>query len=73
MQTTLASDADVLKQIEAFCAQHEIKPTTFGRMALGDGNLVTNLRADRSLTLKTAARVVEFMATYRPTETQAAA
>lgn len=68
MTTTLASDADILARIEAFCAEHKISPTSFGRMSIGDGNLVPNLKANRSLTLKTANRVVEFMADYRPPE-----
>lgn len=68
MVETLASDADVLAQIKRFCKQHDIPPTTFGRMAIGDGNLVTNLEANRSLTLKTAGRVIAFMRDYRPTE-----
>lgn len=72
MVTTLASDADVLAQIDRFCTAHNLKPTTFGRMAIGDGNLVANLKADRSLTLKTARRVMAFMAEYRPTESAAA-
>ncbi|MET3826534.1 hypothetical protein ABIC16_002227 [Sphingomonas sp. PvP055] len=66
MLTTLASDADVLAKIEAFCEANGLKPTTFGRLALGDGNLVSNLKAERSLTLKTAARVLDFIATYQP-------
>lgn len=66
MDTTLASDADVLNAIERFCEEHEVSPTTFGRMAIGDGSLVTNLRANRSLTLKTANRILKFMAAYRP-------
>lgn len=66
MDTTLASDADILARIEKFCGEHEIPTTTFGRMAIGDGNLVPNLRANRSLTLKTARRVMDFMADYNP-------
>lgn len=68
MQTTLASDADILKRIEAFCSAQEMSLTGFGRASIGDGNLVSNLKADRSLTLKTAARVVRFMETYRPAD-----
>jgi hypothetical protein len=66
METTLASDADVLNAIERFCAEHEVSPTTFGRLSIGDGSLVTNLRANRSLTLKTANRILNFMASYGP-------
>jgi len=62
MATTLASDADILNKIEAFCAKHDMAPTAFGRAALSDGNLVTNLRDGRSLTLKSAGRILAFMA-----------
>lgn len=67
MLKTLASDAEVLAKIEAFCADHSLKPSTFGRLAIGDGSLVKNLKTGRSLTLKTANSVVDFMASYRPT------
>lgn len=66
MATALTTDADVLARIETFCERHDMKPTTFGRLSIGDGNLVANLKAERSLTLKTAGRVLSFIATYRP-------
>ena len=65
MRKNLTSDAELLTQIERFCATHGIRPTTFGRQAIGDGNLISSMRqGKRSLTLKTAARVIEFMAGY---------
>jgi hypothetical protein len=64
MVTTLASDADILAQIDRFCSKQGLKPSTFGRLAIGDANLIANLKADRSLTLKTARRIVDFMASY---------
>ncbi|WP_082451797.1 hypothetical protein [Sphingomonas sp. Leaf30] len=67
MVTTLASDADILAQIDRFCSKHALKPSTFGRLSIGDANLITNLKADRSLTLKTARRIVDFMASYPTT------
>jgi hypothetical protein len=73
MDIGLASDADGLKRIEAFCEQHSMGVTTFGRSAIGDANLVANLRAGRSLTLKTANAVVTFMAEHAPDRPQDAA
>lgn len=75
MVTTLASDADILAQIDRFCGRHGLKPSTFGRLSIGDANLIANLKADRSLTLKTARRIVDFMASYpaAPAEQKAAA
>lgn len=64
MEPTLASDADILKQIEAFCEAQSMGVTTFGRAAIGDPNLVSNLRSGRSLTLKTAKAVLDFMVAH---------
>lgn len=65
MFTPLASDADILTRIEQFCREKEMSTTTFGRRAIGDGNLVSDLRVGkRSLTLKTANRIISFMAEY---------
>jgi len=73
METTLASDADILDRIDAFCAKNEMPPSTFGRLALGDPNLIPNLRNGRSLTLKSARRILSFMASHRPQEAARAA
>jgi len=65
----IPTDADVLTSISRFCDSHGIKPSAFGRLAVGDGNLVGDLRAGkRSITLKTAARLADFMTNYRPSE-----
>ncbi|TZG25609.1 hypothetical protein [Sphingomonas montanisoli] len=64
MSTSIPTDAQLLASIEAFCAKHSIKPSTFGRLAVGDSGLVINLRAGRSPTLKLAGRVQAFMAGY---------
>jgi hypothetical protein len=66
MATTLASDADMLERIEVFCRDTGMPLSTFGRMAIGDGSLVANLRSGRSLTLKSAQRLLDFMTTYAP-------
>lgn len=66
MDTTLASDADILIGIERFIAEHDLPPATFGRKALGDANLIRNLREGRELRRATEARVRSFMAEYRP-------
>lgn len=64
MEPTLASDADILSKIEAFCETHSMGVTKFGRSAIGDPNLVSNLRSGRSLTLKTANAVLAFMVAH---------
>lgn len=65
MEQPLISDAELLARIESFIHRHKIKPTAFGRASVGDGNLIANLRDGRSLTLKTAQRVLDHMATFR--------
>lgn len=72
MTTTLASDADILNLIEGFCKRHDMPPTTFGRKAIGDANLIDNLRAGRELRRATEARVSNFMASYQPAQAEAA-
>lgn len=58
----IISDADMLARIERFLEQTQMPPTTFGRRVLNDGALVTQLRAGtRSLTLKSAAKIDDFM------------
>lgn len=64
------TDDTLLEQIEAFLAETEMKPTRFGIKALGDGGLIRQLREKRSLTLKSAGKVIEFMENYRPEQSQ---
>ena len=60
-----------LAEIEAFIAQHGMAESTFGREALGDWKLISELRGDnrsraRRLWPETEAKVRAFMASYRP-------
>lgn len=64
MTTTLASDADILKEVEVFIAEHDIPLTTFGRRAVGDPNLIPGLRSGRELRRSTERRVREFMQSH---------
>ena len=50
-----------LARIEAFLARTGTKPSEFGRMALGDGAFVLNLRRGRSPTLATADKILSYM------------
>jgi hypothetical protein len=67
MEQALLTDAEMLKRIEEFCAEHSLPPSTFGRLAVGDSNLVTGLKKARSITLRTGQRIMDFMQTYDPT------
>ena len=62
---------NLIKDIEAFCATHEMSESQFGVMTLNDKNLGPRIRGDggkrpRRLWPETEARVRREMATYRP-------
>lgn len=52
---------DLLRRIAAYCTRANIAPSTFGRMAINDGKLVTRLEAGRRLWPETEAKVRRFM------------
>ncbi len=51
-------------RLSAFLRRTGLRPTTFGIKALGDPNLVRQIDGGRSLSLRTADRVLAFMAEY---------
>lgn len=55
-------DAELLEKIEAFIVRTGMKPSRFGREAMNDGDLIRQLREGRSLSLKNAKKVIDFMA-----------
>ena len=74
MDNRIITDKELLARVERFMTQHSLRPTTFGRLAIGDGNLVSQLKDGRSLTLKRAKSVCDFMSEYSrksPTKTAA--
>lgn len=56
---------DILTEIQAFCAAHTLKESTFGRLAANDTMLIAQLRSGREPRRKTVAKIRNFMATYR--------
>lgn len=65
----IPTDDTLLQEIEGFLRETEMKPSTFGLSAMNDGALVGQLRTGRrSLTLKSATRVLSFIAANRPTK-----
>ncbi|HET7255586.1 MAG TPA: hypothetical protein VFJ46_17655 [Xanthobacteraceae bacterium] len=65
----IVTDAQLLEQIEAFLVKADMAPSKFGRDAIGDAALVFQLRdGKRSLSLRTAEKVVQFMSDWRPEE-----
>lgn len=63
----IISDAQLLAHIEAFLKRHTMSPSKFGRDAMSDPALVFQLRdGKRSLSLKNAEKIINFMAAYQP-------
>ncbi|MDB5550056.1 MAG: hypothetical protein JWL86_40 [Rhizobium sp.] len=67
----MMTDAQLLEQIEAFLKRTDMAPTRFGLETLADGGLIKGLKAGRSLSLKNAQKVVQFMEDYRPEQAAA--
>lgn len=63
----------LLSDIEAFVAAHDITERRFGELALNDKNFVSDIRNGRSPSLNTVERLKRFMMTYRPDAQQDAA
>lgn len=63
----------LLEQIELFRAAHGISETRFGELALNDKPFVGQLKNGRRVWPETEAKVVRFMASYRPEASQDAA
>ncbi|MBO3760379.1 hypothetical protein [Ciceribacter sp. L1K22] len=58
-----ARDEDViLKQIEAFLSKTGMGASYFGRVAVGNTEVVQRLRDGRSITMATARKLREYMA-----------
>ena len=51
-------------RVRVFLGRTGVSPTTFGMKALGDPNLMRQLDGGRSLSLRTADRVLAFVADY---------
>ena len=56
---------NLLRRIEAFLAESAIPPSVFGREAVHDPRLVTDLRGGRIVGFRVACRVEHFMNKWR--------
>jgi hypothetical protein len=55
----------LLKEIDAFIALHNLSPSAFGRMAMGDASFYKEVKEEhRSLTHRTEQKIRDFMANY---------
>lgn len=62
--TALMTAADLIAEIDAFLARHAMAPTTFGRLACGDGAALGRLRKGLGITLRRAEQMRQFMSDY---------
>ena len=53
-------------RVNAFLGSTGMSPTTLGMLAVGDPNLFRQIERGRSPSLRTADRILAFMATYEP-------
>ncbi|MFZ4072103.1 MAG: hypothetical protein ACOYJ6_18660, partial [Caulobacterales bacterium] len=63
---TMSSKDQLLHEIEAFIARHQIPASVFGLAAVSDRGFVGRLRRGGDVRLDTADRVREFMSAYVP-------
>ncbi len=54
-------DMYLMRRIELFLTRAEMAPTRFGREAIGDPRLVTDLKNGRELRDTTAARIIAWL------------
>lgn len=57
-------DLELIAHIEAFLAIADMRPTTFGRLAAKDQNLIAQLKDGRELRRKTRERVLSFIGSH---------
>jgi hypothetical protein len=57
----IITETELLERINAFRGRHEMAPTTFGRKATGNANLIKELEEGKSPSLRTVQKVAKFM------------
>lgn len=55
---------EILASIEAFLKRHDMPPSTFGREATGEPQLIKSMRDGRSPSLKVLEKIATFMADH---------
>lgn len=54
-----------IAQIDSYLERAKVSPSAFGREAVGDPNLVSDLKSGRMPNLRTVERITEFMSAPR--------
>jgi hypothetical protein len=57
----IITETELLGRIREFLGRHEMAPTTFGRKATGNANLIKELEEGKSPSLRTVQKVAKFM------------
>lgn len=57
---------ELAQEVAAWMASNEVRPTTFGKLAIGDPSLVATLQAGRELRRDTIRNIRHFMLTGKP-------
>lgn len=51
----------LLREIEVFCKRKKVAISTFGRLSVNDGKLVSRLKSGNDVTLKTRRKIINFI------------
>lgn len=73
MQLDFPKHPELAHEVAAWMAAHEVKSTTFGKMALGDPSLIATLESGRELRRDTIRRIRHFMLTGAQSQREGAA
>ena len=57
----MQTPSEFLTEIEKFLSKHEISPTMFGKILMGDPNFVFELREGRQVSLDIAAKLTRII------------
>ena len=61
----MSDSADLLRDIKIGARALKIAPTTLCLRAVGNAHIVARLKADKTVTMKTASRIREYIADHR--------
>ena len=59
---------NLLEAIETFCNERKMAISTFGRLSVNDGKLVSRLRNGNDVTLKTSKKIRQFISNKNQSE-----
>lgn len=63
MSISFPKHPELASEVSAWLAAHDVKPTTFGKLAAGDPSLLASLQNGRELRSDTLRRIRHFMMT----------